>query len=161
MKHLWYFPILLFLLACSGKEASTTDSHVAEVEEGPDFSWLVGEWRRTNNAPEKETFEYWEQRGEAEYTGLGITLAGTDTTFMENLRIAHIGGTWTFEVTGVNESPTLFPMLEIRAKGFTCINEANEFPKRIDYSLKGERLEAIISADSTQIPFHFIKITPQ
>ncbi|MEM6632723.1 MAG: DUF6265 family protein [Bacteroidota bacterium] len=157
MKHVIYFSFLV-LFACSSEE-TTVDSHSLETNAEPDFSWLEGEWERINNAEGKETFEFWEKQGEEVYVGLGITLTQGDTTFKENLRIVPIDGEWTYEVTGVNETPTLFPMVEVRDQGFTSINEANEFPKRIDYSLKGDRLDAITSADSTQILFSFSKIS--
>ena len=62
---------------------------------------------------------------------------------------------WYFEVRGVNEQPTIFPITQKDSLSFQCENPDNEFPKIIRYALDGKQLKALISDGTMEIPFYF------
>lgn len=122
-----------------------------EALEKPDF--LLGTWNRINNNPERKTYEIWQP----DFTGIGYTMKGTDTTFVEILSIVEMNDTLVYKVVGVNENPTLFKFTEQTATSFTCENPENEFPKKIRYEMVSDTLKAVISAGEASIEFLFLK----
>ncbi len=119
------------------------------------FDWLVGNWQRTNDAEGKETYEQWQSLSATQYQGLGFTLEAGDTVFKEDLLLVQREGNWYFEVRGVNEKATIFPLTQMDSISFQCENPENEFPKIIHYSREGAGLKAVISADDFELPFYF------
>lgn len=119
------------------------------------FDWLCGSWVRINDEEGYRTYENWTKNSFTEYLGLGCTLQDGDTVFKENLRLLKTGDEWNLEVTGVNENPTLFLLVNRTGNGFICENKHNEFPKLIEYSRQDSLLVAKISGGDTEISFHF------
>lgn len=140
MRKFFILICLLGLFSCSKEELKK-----------PDF--ILGYWNRVNNQPEKRTYEIWKP----DFTGIGYTMKGRDTTFVEILSIVEINKTLFLKVEGVNENPTLFKFTEQTETSFTCENPENEFPKKIQYSLEGVTLKAVISAGEDAIEFVFHK----
>ena len=150
--------LVIILISCTAPSPSSdgeTSPSIQEKEILEDFSWLEGKWIRQNDPEGKQTYEQWEQLSSDTYKGLGYTMEGADTVFKENIQLILRDERWFFEVTGVNESPTPFKLIDIQEGEFTSRNEANEFPKQIHYALVDSQLVATISADSTQISFVF------
>ena len=56
-----------------------------------DFDWLIGSWQKMEEKPGKTTTESWRIEGN-ELVGMGVTLFGTDTVFVEKLSIKKIDG---------------------------------------------------------------------
>ena len=158
MKFYFYYFLVGILISCTTPSPSSdgeTSPPIQEKETLEDFSWLEGKWIRQNDPEGKQTFEQWEQLSPEVYKGLGYTMEGEDTVFKENIQLILRDENWFFEVTGVNESPTPFELIDIQEGEFTSRNEANEFPKQIHYALEDGQLVATISADSTTISFVF------
>jgi len=125
---------------------------------GKNINWLIGNWERTNNDSDEQTFENWKKVSVDEYIGVGYTLNMQDTIFKEDLRLIKIKGIWNFKVTGVNENPTFFPFSKQTGNSFICENMNNEFPKTIKYSIEGSELVASISDGNTEILFYFRRL---
>ncbi len=140
MRKLFLILLCIGFVSCSKQEFKK-----------PDF--LLGYWNRVNNKSEKKTYEIWNP----DFTGIGYTMQGRDTTFVEILSIEEINDTLFYKVVGVNESPTLFKFTEQTETSFTCENPDNEFPKKIQYSLEDGTLKAVISAGEDAIEFVFVK----
>ena len=154
MKQLLSIILIITVASCAQK--NTKDKTVAQPDVTDyNLDWLTGSWMRKNDEAGKKTFEQWSKRSTEEYVGLGYTLQEKDTVFKEELRLIKINGNWNLEVTGVNETPTLFVFTGQSENSFTCENEANEFPKKIEYGLKNKMLTATISDGNTEIPFIF------
>jgi len=130
-------------------------STCGKPKEEASFDWMLGSWVRTNNSKGAKTYESWTKKSKNEYIGFGCTLKDKDTVFKEELSIIKINNIWNLEVFGVNETSTLFKFISNTTNSFTCQNLQNEFPKKISYSFDGEHLKAIISDDTTEIPFLF------
>jgi len=119
------------------------------------FDWLCGSWVRTNDEEGYRTYEHWIKNSNTEYIGLGCTLQDGDTVFKENLRIIKTGKEWNLEVSGVNENPTLFLLINRTDNSFICENKLNEFPKLIEYSIEDSLLLAKISGGDREVSFSF------
>lgn len=145
MKNLISCCIILLCVAC------------ASTKEPLKFDWLLGSWERTNNTEGTKTYEYWTKNSDTEYVGLGCTLKKRDTVFKEKMRLYKQDELWNFEVTGVNEGATIFKCTTLTELSFSSENKANDFPKTIQYLLEGDTLKAIISDDTNEIPFVFVK----
>lgn len=51
-----------------------------------------------------------------------------------------------------------FKITELKDNEFVCVNEANDFPKKIEYRSEGGMLTAKISDENIEIPFEFERI---
>ncbi|MEM6343952.1 MAG: DUF6265 family protein [Bacteroidota bacterium] len=159
-KQRWSLWLLVMVWACACDSPSQdTDTQAETISTSIEqFDWLLGEWQRTNDDPGKETFEQWQKLDSTHYQGLGFTMQAGDTVFKEDLRLVQREQQWYFEVRGVNEKPTLFPLTQMDPLSFQCENPENEFPKIIQYEIEGVQLKAVISDGKTEIPFYFDKL---
>lgn len=116
--------------------------------------FLVGNWQRVNDKPNEKTFEHWK----GDLTGNGYTLSENKRIFEENLRIITRKDTLYLEVTGVNQTATLFQFTSQTDSSFVCENPKNEFPKKIKYWLEKDTLRALVSSKDFNIDFNFVLI---
>ncbi|MEL6823115.1 MAG: DUF6265 family protein [Calditrichota bacterium] len=162
MKLTLPFLTALFLFACE-TPAPETEAPQAEAPEQlavpiEDFGWLVGEWKRSNDKGEKQTYETWTQTSETEYAGHGYTLLKSDTTFQEHMLLVRRDGTWQLEVAGAgNENPVAFKLTEIGEKSFVSENPEHDAPTKIRYARNVDIINAAIYAGENWIPFDFEK----
>ena len=145
--------LFVFSVSCNNK----SDSGQAETEQN--FDWLSGKWIRTNDQEDRLTFENWEKKSTTEYIGFSYTIQNNDTVWQENVKLLKTDANWSFEVTGKGETqPTKFRLTTIEEGKFTCENQANEFPKKIEYLKKEDKLQAKISGNDMEIIFDFEKL---
>jgi Domain of unknown function (DUF6265) len=124
------------------------------------LSWLEGKWTRVKiKEPGRTAFELWKKSSEYELIGMGITLQGSDTAFVEKLKIIIIGNEIHY-VADVPENPTPvhFTLTQISGNQFICENPQHDYPKKISYQLKGNTLTAQTSGDGKVAEFIFEKI---
>ncbi|MEQ8684895.1 MAG: DUF6265 family protein [Imperialibacter sp.] len=122
------------------------------------LSWLEGTWERTNVKPGKSAHERWERDSKTKWIGFGVSLQGEDTTFLEKLSIVVENGS-IYYIADVpeNKAPVLFQFTQVSKQGFVCENPTHDFPKKIAYTLEGDRLEIQISGDGQAVDFEFVK----
>ena len=159
MKNiLFLLGITVVLFSCNGQpKTEIENNHNAEVVM-QNFDWLLGNWIRTNEKENKQTFERWEKNSDAEYIGLAYTMQNKDTIWREYVKLLNSNKEWSFNVTGKGEKvSTNFKLNEIGKEKFTCENQANEFPKLIMYTVLGDTLHAKISGGEMEIVFDFVK----
>ncbi len=123
------------------------------------LSWLEGTWTRSNiQSPERTSIESWRKTGEYEYTGKGATLQGSDTVFMEKLKI-FIAGNEIHYVADIdeNENPVRFVFTTIGPNIFICENPQHDYPKKISYQLIGHTLKAQTSGNGKVNEFVFVR----
>lgn len=66
---------------------------------------------------------------------------------------------WYFVVKIPNQTKsTPFEIMNLKDNEFFCINEENDFPKKIRYWIEKEKLKVVISNETMEIPFEFKKI---
>lgn len=135
--------IFIVSLSCFGVSAQSLD-------------WIVGTWERENTKPGQVFYESWEKITNKEFRGIGVRIEGSDTTFRENLWLRKEEDNWYYiaEVSH-NETAIHFKITNLTEKGFTSENPDHDFPKRIEYSLEGDRMTAITSGDGHAITFIF------
>jgi hypothetical protein len=122
------------------------------------LAWLEGSWSRANAKPGQTGFETWIKAREKELIGIGVSLKGTDTSFVEKLKIA-VKDNAIYYVADVAENidPVYFRMIELSSDGFICENSNHDFPKKISYRREGNSLKAITSGDGKSIEFFFVR----
>lgn len=154
MKKIIAFSLILILIiSCKKGDTEITD------DSSPNFDWLVGTWIRTNEKEGKETFETWAKE-DSQYNGFSFTLLNKDTIWQERIILMEADGRWQYAVTGKRDlKPTVFKLTEIEKEAFICVNEANEFPKKIQYAKNGDQIKALISGGGMEIPFEFEKLS--
>jgi hypothetical protein len=144
----------VFLLACfiisAGASCQQSTDNLSEL------SWLVGNWERTNGKPGSASFETWEKISAKELGGTGVIMKGSDTVFVEKLRIVLANGQVNY-IADVpeNKSVVYFPFTSLDENGFVCENLEHDFPKKIAYSRDMNSLTAIISGNGKSITYTF------
>lgn len=157
-KQISIFIALMFIISCSPEKGNQPEKIVQKTEEN-NFDFLLGNWQRTNDEAGKQTFENWTKENDTLYLGNSFTLQENDTIWQELVRLSPIDGVWFFQVSmPKSNQSTNFKVTEQTTSSFTCENPQNEFPKIIDYSMKGNHLYAEISAGENSVSFDFIKL---
>lgn len=83
-------------------------------------------------------------------------MQGSDTVFIEKLKILEKEGHWYYVAdVSHNSAPVYFKMTSADGSGFVCENPEHDFPKKITYRLDGDIINASISAGKKEIPFRF------
>ncbi len=122
------------------------------------LQWLEGTWSRTDAKPGHSAREVWRKTSGDTYQGLGVSLKGQDTTFVEKLKIVvKDGGIFYVADVPENPQPVYFRFTSLTESSFVCENPAHDFPKKISYSLEGSKLKAAISGDGKEMSFVFVK----
>ena len=122
------------------------------------LSWLTGTWNRTNTKPGRSGHEKWSRISDKEYVGYGVNMRGTDTAFVEKIKI-QVKDNTIYYVADVpeNKEPVFFKFISLTNDGFICENPGHDFPKKIEYKLTGDKLKATISGDGKAIDYFFEK----
>lgn len=140
--------VLLLVLSSCGLKAQETKK----------LDWLVGKWERENVRPGRTAFETWERQG-GSLSGIGVTMQGADTVFVERLNIISKEGQLYYVANvSANALPTLFKISTYDGSGFVSENPEHDFPKKIAYTLDGNKMLAAISGDGKEIPFSFKRV---
>lgn len=160
MRNIFTLIIILVLISCKNNHTIEADK-VTIVEEFENFDWLIGDWQRANETEGKSTFEHWEKINDSLYKSLAYTMKDQDTIWLEHVSLTKINETWSFDVKGKGDSKiTSFLVSEMDAESFSCVNDKNEFPKKISYFKNGTNIRAEISGGDMMIPFEFDRIKP-
>ena len=143
----------MMIVCCIGAHAQSP-SHIE------DLGWLVGSWKRTNNKPGQSANERWSIDPDIGLRGLGVTMKGNDTLFIEKMRIVSGDNDALYFVADVieNPKPVYFRIIAIHQNDFTCENPEHDFPKRIVYRRKMKHLTVTISGGSKSIDYEFEKL---
>jgi len=147
-------PLLLTIATFSFSQSLTSET----IKNFKKLDWLVGTWNGVNTKPGKSSHERWERTSEFELRGVGVSMQGNDTTFVEKITIL-IKDNSIYYVADVreNEKPVFFKLIDITKTGFVCENPEHDFPKRISYQVNGRDLKAQISGDGKSIDYFFKK----
>lgn len=131
---------LLFLSACS--------QPTTELPE-----WLLGEWQMREGV--LLTFEKWEME-DNRMIGMGFTMDGVDTVFLEEMMIEKRGDSlyFTAEPNTAAHSVT-FSATHTGKKDITFRNDEHDFPNSIRYYLKDKALKAEVAGTKDTIYFEF------
>jgi hypothetical protein len=150
MKGLIFVSLLLF--ACN----TTAENNSGKSLD--DLNWLLGHWNTIEEDSNVLGFERWERTDYGNFKGIGISMEFGDTVFVEYLSITS-KDSLLFYIADLpeNSKPVLFQITEIRPDGFICVNDSNEFPKKIEYKLNKDSLDVTISGPEKSFIFEFVK----
>ena len=151
-----YLLIVIVLSTCSLAYGQNTSRQT--LDSFNRLKWLEHTWARTNNKPGRSGTERWIKSSSEELRGIGVAMRGSDTLFVEKLRIL-IRENDVYYVADVPENQKLvyFKLTEISDKGFVCENPDHDFPKKITYQQEGNQLKATISGDGKSVDYLFEK----
>ena len=122
------------------------------------LDWLEGTWTRTNVKPGRSAYEKWQKISSSEWSGLGVNMKGSDTAFVEKLKLVIKDGNIYYVADIVeNKEPVYFKFTFITNDGFVCENPQHDFPKKISYQKDAEKIKATISGDGKSIDYIFEK----
>lgn len=149
MKRLSLLFIFILLYSCGAKKAN-----ISEVD------WLLGKWKRVNDNNDFQTYEFWEMGRDDQLKGIGFSLQGKDTTFVERLTIEERDGQLYYIAdTRENDDPVAFKFASLSNNQFVSENPEHDFPKMITYLLEGDRMTASISDGASQkVDFVFVRM---
>lgn len=102
-------------------------------------SWLEGEW--VSEADNVMFTEKWTRLNDSLMEGKGMATSGNDTLFAERLEIRRVADTIYYipTVSNQNEGKAVwFRFTAIDSAGFLAENPGHDFPKTIQYRLKGQ-----------------------
>ncbi|NOR87687.1 MAG: hypothetical protein GQ527_08770 [Bacteroidales bacterium] len=157
-KLLAIMAIGILLISCEDSPKQQNKEEQAPVIT-ENFDWLLGNWQRSNEKEDRETFETWEKMSKTEYNGIGFALQNNDTISLENMKLIKIDLGWDLKVMLRGEStPTVFNVVKIENESFECTNDLNEFPTKIHYWKDGEKIKATVSGCELEIAFEFVKV---
>ena len=143
--------LILFGVSCSFAKSQP----VSNVKE---LGWLEGNWKRINSKAGQSGVELWTKVSSTELKGRGITLQGSDTAFVEKIRIiVQDGSLYYIADVPENKKAVYFLFTDVKPNSFTCENPAHDFPKKIAYSLKDTKLTATISGNGKSMEYIFEK----
>jgi hypothetical protein len=122
------------------------------------FAWLIGTWENMDQKAGESATERWTKDATQGLEGIGVSMRGQDTVFVERLKILEKEGQFYYVAdVSHNAAPVYFTITEVTETGFVSENPEHDFPKMISYSYDGAILTATISAGKKKIPFRFRK----
>jgi len=150
--------VLLILLGTTFVRGECQSAFTPLSQNFKKLSWLQGTWIRTNSKGSQTGYEQWSETSPSEYRGVGVTLQGKDTLFVEKLRILERENE-LYYVADVpeNQKPVYFKLTEITDSGFVCENPNHDFPKKIVYDVQKGKLKATVSGNGDSMQFLFEK----
>lgn len=122
--------------------------------------WLVGEWQRTNEKPERTTIELWELQDNGNLKGVGLTTEGDELVFKEELTL-QLEGEKIQYIADVpdNLQLTAFLLTESSDDKMVFENPEHDFPKKISYErLTDDTMKAVVSGNEKEIVFEFKRL---
>lgn len=157
MKYLYFliFGSLLMLSACMN-ESKNTQMELKMKQ----LHWLVGEWQRTNEKPERTTMELWELQENGNLKGVGLTTEGDKLVFKEELTL-QLSGDKIQYIADVPDNLQLIAFLLTESNDSKMVfeNPEHDFPKKISYErLADDTMKAIVSGNGKEILFEFKRL---
>ncbi|MEZ4883770.1 MAG: DUF6265 family protein [Chitinophagales bacterium] len=122
--------------------------------------WLIGEWQRTNEVPERVSLELWELQEDGHLAGVGLTTEGDKVLFKEQLKLQIKGDKVQYiAIVPHNNQPTIFELTDLQENVVVFENPEHDFPKKISYELMtADSMKAIISGNGKEIVFVFKRL---
>lgn len=152
--------MLLTTVLCISGLVNTMLAQHANEDFGK-LDWLEGTWTRTNVKPGRSAHERWQKISSSEWSGLGVTMNGSDTAFVEKLKLLIKDGNICYVADIVeNKEPVYFKLTSISNAGFVCENPQHDFPKMIRYQKEGDKIKATISGNGKSVDYLFVKKSP-
>jgi hypothetical protein len=115
--------------------------------------WLLGEWQMREGV--LLTIEKWEMQ-DGRMSGLGFTMDGVDTVFLEEMAIEKRGDSLYFTADPNTATHAVtFSAVQTHKRDITFRNDEHDFPTSIRYYLDEKVLKAEVAGTKDTIHFEF------
>lgn len=150
--------LLAFAMLSFHAEAQTVNASPENLKK---LDWLTGTWKRLDMKAGRSGSERWAKVSPTEWQGWGVSMRGTDTAFVEKLRIIAKDNL-IFYVADIKENKDIvyFQFVSLDDDHFVCENPSHDFPKRIEYHFKNNQLQAAVSGNGKTLPYLFERAEP-
>lgn len=140
---------LLLIFSLSACKQTSSDA---------DYTWLIGQWQRIDMEDGQTAFESWKLH-DNQLEGLGCTIEGNDTVFVEYLSIYKEKGSHYYTADVAHNPEAVAFEIMPKENGFICVNEKHDFPNKISYTQKGDSLVVFISdmSEENKRFFRFVR----
>lgn len=147
--------LLLTLIFCGSIGTSNAQESVSEKFKK--LRWLSGEWLRSNSKPGQHGYENWSRASDTRLIGIGVTMEGEKTIFVEQMELSIVGDDIFLNVSITGEpKPAQFKLTAISENSFTCENPEHDFPQKIAYTRKDDKVKAIVSGGGETLYYEFV-----
>jgi hypothetical protein len=103
-----------------------------------DLKKISGKWSSTEGVLFNE---HWRLVNDSLMTGIGFSLSGTDTVFLEKMKIYLQSDSLYFAAkTDPKKDFVKFKLAEAKKRKWTFINETHDYPNIIQYEIKKDTL---------------------
>ncbi len=123
-----------------------------------DYTWLQGQWQRVDVEEGQQAFETWVMT-EDQMKGIGCTMEGADTVFVEYLSIYKKSGKHYYSADVAHNPEAVSFEITPTNHGFVCVNEKHDFPNKISYTHDGDSMTVFISdmSEAKKRYFRFVR----
>ena len=150
--------LLLLTILCAIEMAHSQSPLPKANDDFQKLDWLKGTWTRLGMKPGRTGYESWQKISSVEWKGSGVNMKGTDTAFVEKLKLVRKDKIIYYVADmAENKEPVYFKLTVITDNSFVCENPQHDFPKKIIYQKKGNKLMATISGDGKSFDYLFEK----
>jgi hypothetical protein len=154
MKKALFFASILFVVEIAHSQSSSQKTK----DDFRKLDWLEGVWTRSDVKPGRTAHESWQKISASEWKGIGVNINGTDTTFVEKLKLViKEDNIYYVADLAENKEPVYFKLTAITNNSFVCENPQHDFPKKIFYQKNGDKMKATISGDGKSFDYSFEK----
>lgn len=149
-KKIFFFGIILFgLVSCYNPDSWESFSDLKKLE---------GKW----SSKEGVLFnEHWQVVNDSLMTGLGFSMKGTDTAFLEKMKFFINGDSVYFAAqTDPKEDFVNFTLKEAGKNKWVFVNAAHDYPNIIHYDIKEDTLLYAFTANirgNKKVEFNLIR----
>ena len=122
---------------------------------------FTGKWKMISD--KTEYYEKWEFINKTELVGVAYSYEEGESLIRENLYIKKFADQWAYVALPVNQTITLFALIEFSETEFIFENKEHDFPQRIIYEFTSDdnlkaAIEGVIDGKVKRREFNFKRI---
>ena len=122
---------------------------------------FTGKWKMISDT--EEYFEEWEFLNKTELVGVAYSYEEEVSLIRENLYMKKFADQWAYVALPVNQTITLFALIEFSETKFIFENKEHDFPQRIIYEFTSDdnlkaAIEGVIDGKVNRQKFNFKRI---
>ncbi len=141
---------LTFALASCGTNAPEVPNVPDTTPTNPldKYAGLIGEWVDSTSSDQYVCYERWAAEGDSALVGVGHVVAGADTVFLEELRLAPVEGHVTYAVRSGSQNEGAWVHFSAEPTGADTLmfeNAKHDFPQCITYTRMDEGWYATVT----------------
>lgn len=157
MKRLQIIFSVFLLLSIACVDESKNNQKSLKMKQ---LHWLLGEWQRINERPERTSLEVWELQEDGSLAGVGLTTEGDKLVFKESLKLQLEEDKIQYIAdVSHNDTPTVFELTSLEENKMVFENPNHDFPKQILYErLSADSMQAVIAGNGKEIVFQFKRL---